>query len=73
MVIGITAPSRPAIVERVCRGCGGILDAPRQDPATGLQSRKCAGCRSWYPCEATSASARDEMAGRSRDELEMAS
>lgn len=32
----------------VCPGCGGLLDAPRLNPATGRSARKCELCGVWY-------------------------
>lgn len=54
MVIGLVTPTRPGLAERVCSGCGGILDAPRPAPGSGRMGRKCAGCKVWYGPEGPS-------------------
>lgn len=34
---------------RPCSRCGSFLDAPRQNPNTGLPARKCSQCLEWNP------------------------
>ena len=35
-----------------CPECGSFLDAPRVNPLTGQQGRKCVACHDWHPMAA---------------------
>ena len=48
---GLTRPPGQLRAQRTCPSCGSILDAPRLDPATGMQGRKCDVCVEWHPPE----------------------